>query len=151
AAYLHDLGKAGPYHLTALNVAEYEGHRLAATKSADLPTHLMESVGLPQEITSAIGLMYERYDGSGFPDGHSGKEIPLGARILAVADTYADLTQNPRNPYRKALKPPEACDVLAQYRGTIFDPNIVDLFRQVMTGDDMRAKLLADRHQALIV
>ncbi|MGK4007674.1 HD domain-containing phosphohydrolase [Sorangium sp. So ce1036] len=151
SAYLHDLGKNGPYHLTALNVAEYEGHRLAATKSVDLPAHLMESVGLPQEVVSAISLMYERYDGSGFPDGLSGKEIPLGARILAVADTYADLTQNPRNPYRKALRPPEACDVLAQYRGTIFDPNIVDLFRQVMTGDDMRAKLLADRHQALIV
>ena len=151
AAYLHDLGKAGPYHLTALNVAEYEGHRLAATKSCDLPVHLMESVGLPQDVSSAIGLMYERYDGSGFPDGLSGKEIPLGARIISVADTYADLTQNPRNPYRKALRPVEACDVLAQYRGTIFDPNIVDLFRQVMTGDDMRAKLLADRHQALIV
>jgi response regulator RpfG family c-di-GMP phosphodiesterase len=151
AAYLHDLGKNGPYHLTALNVAEYEGHRLAATKSVDLPAHLMESVGLPPEVTSAISLMYERYDGSGFPDGLSGKEIPLGARIIAVADTYADLTQNPRNPYRKALNPPEACDVLAQYRGTIFDPNIVDLFRQVMTGDDMKAKLLADRHQALIV
>ncbi|WP_437317814.1 HD domain-containing phosphohydrolase [Sorangium sp. So ce385] len=151
SAYLHDLGKNGPYHLTALNVAEYEGHRLAATKSVDLPAHLMESVGLPQEVVSAISLMYERYDGSGFPDGLSGKEIPLGARILAVADTYADLTQNPRNPYRKALRPPEACDVLAQYRGTIFDPNIVDLFRQVMTGDDMRAKLLSDRHQALIV
>ncbi|WP_437677463.1 HD domain-containing phosphohydrolase [Sorangium sp. So ce131] len=151
SAYLHDLGKNGPYHLTALNVAEYEGHRLAATKSVDLPAHLMESVGLPQEVVSAINLMYERYDGSGFPDGLSGKEIPLGARILAVADTYADLTQNPRNPYRKALRPPEACDVLAQYRGTIFDPNIVDLFRQVMTGDDMRAKLLSDRHQALIV
>ncbi|WP_437928257.1 HD domain-containing phosphohydrolase [Sorangium sp. So ce291] len=151
SAYLHDLGKNGPYHLTALNVAEYEGHRLAATKSVDLPAHLMESVGLPQDVVSAINLMYERYDGSGFPDGLSGKEIPLGARILAVADTYADLTQNPRNPYRKALRPPEACDVLAQYRGTIFDPNIVDLFRQVMTGDDMRAKLLSDRHQALIV
>ncbi|WP_437689948.1 HD domain-containing phosphohydrolase [Sorangium sp. So ce176] len=151
SAYLHDLGKNGPYHLTALNVAEYEGHRLAATKSVDLPAHLMESVGLPQDVVSAINLMYERYDGSGFPDGLSSKEIPLGARILAVADTYADLTQNPRNPYRKALRPPEACDVLAQYRGTIFDPNIVDLFRQVMTGDDMRAKLLSDRHQALIV
>ncbi|WP_437734737.1 HD domain-containing phosphohydrolase [Sorangium sp. So ce1335] len=151
SAYLHDLGKNGPYHLTALNVAEYEGHRLAATKSVDLPAHLMESVGLPQDVVSSMSLMYERYDGSGFPDGLSGKEIPLGARILAVADTYADLTQNPRNPYRKALRPAEACDVLAQYRGTIFDPNIVDLFRQVMTGDDMRAKLLSDRHQALIV
>jgi response regulator RpfG family c-di-GMP phosphodiesterase len=151
AAYLHDLGKMGAYHLTALNVAEYEGHRVAAGKSADLPLHLMESVGLLPETKSAIASMYERYDGSGLPNGEGGKEIPLGARILSVADTYADLTQNPRNPYRKILRPSEACEVLDQYRGTIFDPNIVDIFRQSTTGEDMRAKLLSDRHEALIV
>jgi response regulator RpfG family c-di-GMP phosphodiesterase len=151
AAYLHDLGKMGAYHLTALNVAEYEGHRVAAGKGADLPVHLMESVGLLPETKSAISSMYERYDGQGIPNGQAGKDIPLGARILAVADTYADLTQNPRNPYRKILRPFEACEVLGQYRATIFDPNIVDIFRQSTTGEDMRAKLLSDRHEALIV
>jgi response regulator RpfG family c-di-GMP phosphodiesterase len=151
AAYLHDLGKMGAYHLTALNVAEYEGHRIAAGKSGDLPVHLMESVGLLPETTQAIASMYERYDGQGIPNGQAGKDIPLGARILAVADTYADLTQNPRNPYRKILRPFEACEVLLQYRGTVFDPNIVDIFRQSTTGEDMRAKLLSDRHEALIV
>jgi HD-GYP domain-containing protein (c-di-GMP phosphodiesterase class II) len=84
--------------------------------------------------------MYERYDGEGFPNGQSGKEVPLGARIIAVADTYADLTQNPRNPYRKILRPFEACEACSKFRGKIFDPNIVDLFRQAMTGDDMRAR-----------
>jgi response regulator RpfG family c-di-GMP phosphodiesterase len=151
AGYLHDLGKMGAYHLTALNVAEYEGHRVAAGKSADLPVHLMESVGLLPETKAAIVSMYERYDGQGIPNGQAGKDIPLGARILAVADTYADLTQNPRNPYRKILRPFEACEVLLQYRSTIFDPNIVDIFRQSTTGEDMRAKLLSDRHEALIV
>ncbi len=151
AAYLHDLGKMGAYHLTSLNVAEYEGHRIAAMKSVDLPVHLMESVGLLPETASAITSMYERYDGRGIPNGQAGKEIPLGARVLAVVDTYADLTQNPRNPYRKILRPFEACDVLAQFRGQVFDPNIVDLFRQSMTGDDMRAKLLSERHLVLIV
>ena len=47
--------------------------------------------------------MYERFDGKGFPLGLAGKDIPLGARILAVADAYADLTQNPRNPARRML------------------------------------------------
>ncbi|MEZ4310266.1 MAG: HD domain-containing phosphohydrolase [Polyangiaceae bacterium] len=151
AAYLHDLGKMGTYHLTPFNVAEYEGHRIAALKVVDLPAQLLASVGLPAETLSAIGAMYERYDGQGFPNGQAGKEIPLGARILAVADTYADLTQNPRNPFRKILRPVEACEALDQFRGKIFDPNIVDLFRQAMTGDDMRARLLADRHHVLIV
>jgi response regulator RpfG family c-di-GMP phosphodiesterase len=151
AAYLHDLGKMGAYHLTALNVSEYEGHRIAAMKAVDLPVHLMESVGLQVETAQAITSMYERYDGRGIPNGQAGKEIPLGARVLAVVDTYADLTQNPRNPYRKILRPFEACEVLAQYKGQVFDPNIVDLFRQAMSGDDMRAKLLSERHTALIV
>jgi len=151
AAYLHDLGKMGTYHLTPLNVAEYEGHRVAATKSVELPVHLMESVGLLPDTISALSSMYERYDGQGFPYGQVGKDIPIGARVLAVADTYADLTQNPRNPYRKILRPFEACEVLAQFRGTVFDPNIVDLFRHAMTGEDMRAKLLSDRHEVLII
>ncbi len=151
AAYLHDLGKMGTYHLTPFNVAEYEGHRIAALKVVELPAQLLASVGLPAETMAAIGAMYERYDGQGFPNGQAGKEIPLGARILAVADTYADLTQNPRNPFRKILRPIEACEALDQFRGKIFDPNIVDLFRQAMTGDDMRARLLDERHQVLIV
>jgi response regulator RpfG family c-di-GMP phosphodiesterase len=151
AAHLHDLGKGGAYHLTALNVADYTGHKIAAQKTVELPVHLMESVGLPAETRAAIASMYERFDGKGLPDGSSGKDIPLGGRILALVDTYADLTQNPRNPYRKILKPLEACDVLAQFRGTIFDPNLVDLFRHSMSGDDLRARLLANRHQVLIV
>jgi response regulator RpfG family c-di-GMP phosphodiesterase len=151
AAYLHDLGKMGTYHLTPFNVAEYEGHRIAALKVVELPAQLLASVGLPAETMAAIAAMYERYDGQGFPNGQAGKEIPLGARILAVADTYADLTQNPRNPFRKILRPIEACEALDQFRGKIFDPNIVDLFRQAMTGDDMRARLLDERHQVLIV
>ncbi|MBK9264506.1 MAG: DUF4388 domain-containing protein [Polyangiaceae bacterium] len=151
AAYLHDLGKMGAYHLTALNVAEYDGHRLSGIKAVALPVEFMSSVNLPVETIAALSSMYERYDGTGFPQALAGKEIPLGARILAVADTYADLTQNPRNPFRKVLKPTEACEVLAGYRGTIFDPTIVDLFRSEATGDDMRARLLSAKHVVLVV
>src|SRR5689334_20613283 len=95
--------------------------------------------------------MYERYNGRGFPSAASGKEIPLGARLLAIADTYADLTQNPKNPYRKTLRPAQACDVLSRFKGTIFDPNLVDLFKHTVTGDDLKARLLADRNLALLV
>lgn len=151
AAYMHDLGKMGAYHLTALNVAEYDGHRVSGVKAVALPVEFMGAVSLPSETIAALTSMYERYDGGGFPQALTGKEIPLGARILAVADTYADLTQNPRNPFRKVLKPTEACEVLAGYRGTIFDPTIVDLFRSEATGDDMRARLLSARHVVLLV
>lgn len=151
ASYLHDLGKMGAYHLTTLNVAEYEGHRAQAEKQYKSPVRLLEAVQLPLEVTQTIESMYERYDGKGFPDGSSGKEIPLGARLLAIADTYADLTQNPRNPFRKTLRPAQACEVLARYRGSVFDPNLVDLFKHTVTGEDLKARLLANRHRALII
>ncbi len=149
AGYLHDLGKMGAYHLTALNVSEYEGHKASASKQYLAPLRLFEAVNLPAEVSQAVERMYERYDGQGLPDKSSGKETPLGARLLAIADTYADLTQNPRNPFRKTLRPAQACDVLERYKGSIFDPNLVDLFKHTVTGEDLKARLLANRHRAL--
>ncbi len=151
AAYLHDIGKAGTYHLTALNVAEYEGHRAAAHKVFNVPERFLQGIQLSSDTKTAVNGMYERFDGKGFPLGLAGKDIPLGARILAVADTYADLTQNPRNPARRMLNAGEAIQFLSKHRGTIFDPTVLDLFRAEVSGDDLRAKLLADRHTVLVV
>jgi len=151
AAYVHDLGKMGQYHLTAYNCGEYDGHRAAAQKACGVPARLLEPVHMAKDAIAAASHMYERYDGKGFPDGASGKEIPLSARVLAICDTYADLTQNPRNPFRKTLSAQEACAALSKHRGTIFDPNLVDLFRHTVLGEDLKARLLANRLQALIV
>lgn len=151
AAHIHDIGKMGQVHLTALNCSEYDGHRAAALKAHDTPLRLLEAVRLPATIKNAVFHMYERFDGKGFPDKLVGKEIPLGARLLSVADTYADLTQNSRNPFRKVLGPTEAIDVLMQHKGTIFDPGILDLVKAMVLGEDMKAKLLANRYVALVV
>jgi response regulator RpfG family c-di-GMP phosphodiesterase len=102
-------------------------------------------------VTEAIERMYERYDGKGLPAGIGGKDIPLGARLLAIADTYADLVQNPKNPFRAELTPAQACEALLRYRGTVLDPNLVDLFKHTVTGEDLKARLLANRHRALVV
>ena len=151
AAHLHDIGKMSAYHLTALNVSEYEGHRTSAAKAVRSPLRLMESVDLPRDTIHTLESMNERFDGKGIPGEASGKDIPLGARLLAISDTYADLTQNPRNPFRKTLRPIQACEVLERYKGSIFDPNLVDLFKHTVTGEDLKARLLADRHLALVV
>ncbi|MDB4937464.1 MAG: domain/GAF domain/HD domain protein [Labilithrix sp.] len=151
AGHIHDLGKMGQFHLTALNCAEYEGHRVAAQKAYDTPLRLLESVRVTPSIKNAVFHMYERVDGKGFPDKLVGKEIPLGARLLSVADTYADLTQNPRNPFRKVLGPAEAIDVLMKHKGTIFDASILDLYKALVLGEDMKAKLLASRYRVLLV
>ncbi len=151
AGLLHDVGKTSTYHLTALNVAQFESHRQMAAKSFTTPLRLFEAVSLEANTTLALRHMYERFDGEGFPDKLTGKEIPLGARLLSLVDTYADLTQNGRNPYRRILSASEACDVLDRQKGAVFDPNLVDLLRQAVTGDDLRARLLADRPGVLVV
>jgi response regulator RpfG family c-di-GMP phosphodiesterase len=151
AAFAHDLGKMGAYHLTALNASEYDGHRVAAQKSCGVPARLLEPARIPKDAIDAVGHMYERYDGKGFPDAMVGKDIALGARVLAICDTYADLTGNPRNPFRTTLSPEDGCAALAQHKGTVFDPNIVDVFRATVLGEELTARLLATRAQALIV
>jgi response regulator RpfG family c-di-GMP phosphodiesterase len=150
-AFVHDLGKMGPYHLTTLNCSEFDAHKAAAQKTYSVPGQLLEAVRMPRETMEAVEHMYERYDGKGCPAATSGKDIPLQARLLAICDTYADLTGNARNPYRKILTANEACEALAKYKGTIFDPNLVDLFRHTMVGEDLKARLLENRSQALLV
>jgi response regulator RpfG family c-di-GMP phosphodiesterase len=151
AANLHDLGKPVSYHLTLLNVAQYDPHRRAAQKLVYTPQRLIESVGLPMEATSAVGAMYERFDGNGFPGRVVGKAIPLGARVLSLCDVYSDLTLNPRNLFRKELSHEEAHKVLEQYSGTLFDPDLVELLLQLVVGEDLRRKLSDDKPLVLIV
>jgi putative nucleotidyltransferase with HDIG domain len=151
AAYLHDIGKPAAHHLTALNVAEYEPHRQQARKSYLTPVRMFEAVRLPPDVNPSLTHLYERFDGQGFPDRLAGKEICLGARVLAIVETYTDLVGHSGNSYRKKLEPQEAWDVLAKHKGKIFDPGLVDVFKRVVLGDDLRAKLLADRQRALLV
>lgn len=151
AALLHDLGKGSPYHLTPFNVAEWEGHRTAAEKRFENPLRLFQSVSLPETTKSTLQSMYERFDGQGFPKGLSGKHIPLGARVLAMADTFADLTSNPRNPYRRTLATDEAMKVLKGAGKKIFDANLVELFGVVVAGDDLKRQLLTGAHNILLI
>ncbi|HET8938191.1 MAG TPA: HD domain-containing phosphohydrolase, partial [Polyangiales bacterium] len=151
ACYLHDLGKVSQFHLTALNVAQYENHRAQAKKSYLTPMRLFEAVRLPDKVSTILAHMYERLDGQGFPDRLSAKEIPLGSRLLAVAETYADLTGQAANAYRRKLTPEEAFEVLNKHRGKLFDATLLDVLKLVVLGGDLRAKLLADRRRALLV
>lgn len=77
-------------------------------------------------IAELILSHHERWDGKGYPRGLVGEEIPLLARILAVADAYDVIIQG--RPYRKARSPQEAQEELRRNAGTQFDPKIVDIF-----------------------
>jgi response regulator RpfG family c-di-GMP phosphodiesterase len=148
---LHDVGKTSSYHLTALNVAEYEGHRTQAKKSFLGPVRLFDSALLPKACVEGLTHVYERFDGAGFPDRRAGKDIPLAARILAIAETYADLTSNARNPFRRTLTAKGTIEVLTRYKDKIFDGNLVDLFRVAALGEDLQSSLLGDRPRILLI
>lgn len=151
AAYLHDIGKASNYHLTAFNVAQYEGHRTRAVKTHMTPLRMFDSVNLPESTVKTLTHMYERFDGQGFPGRLVGKDIPLGARVLAIVETYVDLTSHDKNPARKTLDPKAAFEFMGQIKSAVFDTNLLDLFQLVVLGDDMKAKLLKNSSKVLVV
>ena len=134
AAYIHDVGKASSssYHLTALNVARYEGHQAQAQKYFVTPSRLFETAQLPEDTYDFLRFLYERYDGSGFPDKLAGKDIPLGSRILAIVETYDDLVENPKNPYRKVLEPAAAASVIGELAPAIFDPSLAEVLKEIV-------------------
>jgi HD-GYP domain-containing protein (c-di-GMP phosphodiesterase class II) len=74
---------------------------------------------------------HERYDGKGYPDGLSGEEIPLGARILAVADTFDALRSE--RPYRLAMSAETACAEIQSCKGSQFDPEVAEAFLRTKT------------------
>jgi response regulator RpfG family c-di-GMP phosphodiesterase len=150
AGYLHDLGRMGSLHLTPLNVAQSEEHLNLCQKLVRLPQQLTESVGLPERALKTLDCLYERQGGGGLPDGIVGKDIPIGARILSVADSYADLTRNASNEYGRMLTPEEAVDVLQQQAGMVFDLNIIDVLEKSTGGEKIITDLLADRNRVLV-
>ena len=106
---------------------------------------------LPKSAIKSLMHLYERYNGTGFPDRLSGSGIPLGSRVLAIVESYTDLTSRARNPAGRKLSAQEAWEQLAEHGGVLFDPNLIDLFRYVVLGDDLRAKLLSGSGSALLV
>jgi len=81
---------------------------------------------LPYAVAPIVRHHHENWDGSGYPDGLSGDHIPIGARILAVVDCFDALTSD--RPYRPRLEDHDALKILADRRGTMYDPRVVTAF-----------------------
>jgi putative nucleotidyltransferase with HDIG domain len=82
-----------------------------------------------KEMARVVRAHHERYDGSGYPDKLKGREIPLGARIMAIADTYDSITSE--RPYRKAASHRYAVKEIISCSGTQFDPEVVEHFLEI--------------------
>jgi diguanylate cyclase (GGDEF)-like protein/putative nucleotidyltransferase with HDIG domain len=131
AALLHDIGKlAVPEHILSkpgpLTPDERKKMQLHATIGAEI----VSAVPFPCPVAPLIRSHHERWDGAGYPSGLSGEQIPLGARILSVVDCFDALT-SPR-PYRPALSPEEAIQMVRDDAGKAFDPAIVAGFTELL-------------------
>lgn len=126
-AILHDIGKVGISRqivdkMGRLTDREFEIMRLHST----IAVRMLENVEGLQDCLPMIKHHHERFDGKGYPDGMAGHDIPLGARIIAVAETFDILISNV--PWRDALSLEKAMDELRNCSGTQFDPMVVDAF-----------------------
>jgi putative nucleotidyltransferase with HDIG domain len=133
AAILHDIGKIGiddrvlrkPGRFTARDRAAMNAHPTIGANIVD---------GIPFLKTSQpiIRHHHERYDGRGYPDGLKGDAIPLGARLVAVADSYDAMTSH--RPYRPALSREQATEELLRNIGSQFDPEATQAFLRHLEG-----------------
>src|SRR3954466_4033070 len=138
AALLHDTGKiAIPEHILnkpgKLTPAEFEKMK----QHAPIGAEILSEVEFPYPVVPIVRHHHENWDGTGYPDGLKGDEIPVGARILSVVDCYDALTSD--RPYRRALSPEEACSIIEARQGTMYDPAIVQVFREVCTAQRLPA------------
>ena len=127
AALLHDIGKllVPPEILRSPDFAA-EKDREILRSHPTLALELLKHVTVWEEILPMIHAHHERWDGKGYPLGISGEAIPLGGRIIAVADAFDAMTR--RKAHGPARTPPEALAELEAFAGTQFDPKIVRLF-----------------------
>ena len=123
AGSLHDLGKlAIPEEILRKPGPLSETERLVLERHPQIGFRMLESLGV-DPVADWVLHHHERWDGSGYPDGVSGDDIPLGARIIFVADAYDAMTSD--RVYRGRLSDDEAIAELARCSGTQFDPEIV--------------------------
>jgi len=131
AALLHDIGRIG----IKSQILQEKG-KISPSDYRTIQSHcengarILESIPFPWKIRPIVVHHHERYDGKGYPSGLKGREIPVGARILAVVDAFTAMTSN--RPYRKTLSREEAVQELHRNVGTQFDPEVVELFTRIV-------------------
>ena len=135
AAMLHDLGKIG----VSENILLKKG-KLNKKEFEEIKKHPQIGADIIRPIQFLHGLIpfifyhHERWDGKGYPSGIKGEDIPLGARIIAIADVYQALISD--RPYHKAFSKEEAVDIIKKASGTQFDPRIASTFLKIIDKKD---------------
>jgi len=132
AAYLHDIGKIGVKDYVLLKDSELSPEEFEHIKRHPvIGESIIKDMDLTEAERSIIRHHHERWDGSGYPDGIAGQEIPLLARIVAVADAFDAMTSD--RPYRQAKNGSQAAEELSRCAGRQFDKEIVKAFLEMLT------------------
>lgn len=135
-ALLHDIGKIGVPDCILQKPGGLNEQEWAIVKRhPQIGAEIVAPVQQLANVAPIIRAHQEKFDGSGYPDGRAGEEIPLGARIIAVVDAYSAITD--KRPYKPARSHAEAVAELQRCAGTQFDPQVVDIFLKMM--NDMNA------------
>ncbi|MBN20177.1 MAG: phosphohydrolase [Bdellovibrionaceae bacterium] len=135
-AILHDVGKIGIEDKILKKAAPLDPYEWPIMK--EHPEHgyeIMKRVKGLKDVLGGMRYHHERWDGKGYPSGLQGEEIPLVARIIAVADTYDAMVST--RPYRKGLPPQVAYDEILKNSGTQFCPSVVEAFLQAFENEKM--------------
>jgi len=135
-AMLHDCGKIGVPEATLNFPGKLDSDQMDVIRMhPDWGGEVARAAGMHQTTVNVILYHHEFYNGHGYPAGLAGDDIPLEARIVAVADVYDALLSD--RPYRKALLPDEALRVFLAMSGTVLDPLIVEYFIELLNGQKL--------------
>lgn len=139
ASYLHDLGKLGIKDSILLKAGPLDRDEMEIIRQhPSMTVKILEPLGLKKDEIAACFHHHERINGNGYPSGLKGDEIPLFARILAVADAYSAMVSE--RPYRKAMTEEEAIAELKRYADIQFDRDIVDTFIKILRENKKEVK-----------
>jgi putative nucleotidyltransferase with HDIG domain len=131
AALLHDIGKIGVPDDILHKAGELDPYAMERMKEhPEVGAKMVENIKRFREIAGWIGHHHEHYDGSGYPLGLKGEDIPLPSRIITVADNFDALTTD--RSYRKALPREEAMRIMRETVGTLLDPVVFESFEKVV-------------------
>jgi putative two-component system response regulator len=148
AAPLHDIGKIGIPDNILLKPGRYEPEEFEIMKRhPEIGYEMLKTANSPYLRSGAeISLTHhEKYDGSGYPRGLKGEDIPISGRILAVADVFDALTT--KRPYKEAWSIEEAMELMCKEKGKHFDPQMVDIFDSKL--NEVRTIYYAQREELM--
>jgi ribonuclease P protein subunit RPR2 len=133
--FLHDIGKVGiPESILCKSGPLTDLEWIVMKSHPHMGARIVEPIPFMGEAVEIVRCHHERFDGSGYPSGLSGEQIPLGARIFSIADSFDAMTSE--RPYRHALSLEEAVDEIRDGAGTQFDPECVKAFVDLVAEDD---------------